>query len=97
MQRELRRRKFSALSGRQITVDFYRGDVAGSPDQFCRERGETWSNLDNVIAGPRIDRIENAPDVVRVDEKMLAEAAPRNMPAPIELNLRHRGGRSRAM
>src|SRR5439155_19999621 len=48
--------------------------------------------LDDVVAGPRIDCVENALYVMRIDEEMLAEAAPRNMPATIELGLRHRGG-----
>src|SRR5437762_14135710 len=85
VQRELCRRKFSAQSRRQITIDLDRREVAGSGDEAGRQRGKTRSDLDDVIAGARIDRIENARYVMRIDEKMLTEATPRSMPASIGL------------
>ena len=94
VQRELRRWKFFAQSRCQIAIDLDRREVAGSRDEAGCQRGKTRSDLDDVIAGARIDRIENERYVMRIDEKMLTEATPRSVPASIELGLRHRGGNS---
>src|SRR5436190_1083152 len=92
VQGELRRWKVAAQPRSQIAVNLDRGKVTGSREKTGRERGKARPDLDDVIAAPRIDRIENARYVMRIDEKVLTESAPRSMPATIELGLRHGGG-----
>ena len=44
-------------------------------DQSCCKRCEPRADLDDVVAGSRIDGIEDARDVVRIGEEILTEPA----------------------
>src|SRR4030095_2092360 len=48
-------------------------------DQWSSQRGPARADFDEVVAAARVDRIDDLRNVVRVDEKILAEAAPRHV------------------
>src|SRR6476469_8134216 len=64
---------------REIAVDLDRRDAAGARDERVGQRGESRAYLDDVVAGLRIDRLDDSPGVVRVGKKMLAEALARRV------------------
>ena len=57
----------------EIAIDFDGRDVARALDQACRQRAQTRSDLDDVVARMRIDRIDNARCVMRIGKKILTE------------------------
>src|SRR6185369_16088845 len=56
-----------------------RRDASRALDEPCGERGQAGPDLDQVVAGPRIDRIDDPLDVVGVDQEVLAEALAGNV------------------
>jgi hypothetical protein len=58
----------------EIAVDLDGVHVAGALDQRPRERREARADLDERLARMRLDRIDDAPDVMSVGEEVLAEA-----------------------
>jgi len=48
--------------------------MTGASDELTGQRGEARADLDEVVAGLRRDRVEDAAHVVRVGEKVLAES-----------------------
>src|SRR5579862_7818 len=62
-----------AQTCRKITVDLDRGDAPRALEQRAGERAESRPDLDNVVAGSWIDRVDDSRDVMRIDEKVLAE------------------------
>jgi len=98
VQGQLRGRIGRAKTRREIAIDFDRRDALCSGDEIRGERGQAGTDLDNVIAELWIYRVKNPRDVMRIDEKILTEAAPGDMPAPFEVRLHHyRGDFRRAM
>ncbi len=77
VQRELRGREALAQARREIAIDLDRRDVSGALDEAAGQRGEARADLDDVVAGPRIDRVDDARDVVRIGEEVLAESLAR--------------------
>ncbi len=73
------RRKFTGKARREIAVDLDRRDVPGARDERAREGREPGADLDHVVSGLRRHRVDDARDVVRVDEEILAEAAARDV------------------
>jgi len=62
-------------------------------DEIRRKRGQAGPDLDDVIAEFWIYSIKNPRDVMRIDEKILTEAASGDMSAPFDFGLRHYGRR----
>ncbi len=73
VQRELRRRERRAQARREVAVDLDGRDVPGARDEAAGQRREARPDLDQVVAGLRCDRVDDARDVVRVGEEILAE------------------------
>ena len=63
----------------EIAVDLDRRDVSCALDQRAGQRAEARSDLDDVVAGLRRDRVDDARDVVRIGEEILPEALARLM------------------
>ncbi len=73
MERELFGRERRAQPRREVAVDLDGRDVSGARDEAAGQRRETGPDLDEVVAGLRVDRVDDPRDVVRVGEKILAE------------------------
>ena len=73
VERELLGRERRAQPRREVAVDLDGRDVSGALDEAAGQRREAGPDLDQVVAGLRIDRVDDARDVVRVGEKILAE------------------------
>jgi hypothetical protein len=74
VQHEVRRRELLAQARREVTVDLDGRDATGRGDQPLGERAESRADLDDVVAGCCIHRVDDARDVARVGEEVLAEA-----------------------
>src|SRR5207248_8737700 len=85
VQGQLRRRIGRAKTRLESAIDFDRGDALCPGDEVRVERGQAGSDLDDVIAGLRIYGVKNPRDVMRIDEKILTEAAAGDMPPPLEV------------
>ncbi len=55
--------------------------LARAFDEKAGQRGETGADLDEVVAGTRIDRVDDLRDVVRIDEEVLPEPLACDVPA----------------
>ena len=55
-------------------IDLDRIDVAGALDQRARQRGLAGADFDDRLAGPGINRIDNARNDARIVQEVLAEA-----------------------
>ena len=80
VQREPIRRESLAQPRGEIAVDLDRRDASGAFDQRAGQRAETRPDFDDVVAGLRSDRVDDARDVMRIGEEILAEALARLMP-----------------
>jgi hypothetical protein len=69
MERELRRRERFTEPAGEIAVDFYGGDVTRAFDQTARQRGQPRPDLDEVLAWPRVDGVDDARRVVQSARK----------------------------
>jgi hypothetical protein len=65
----------------QVAVDLDDVQVLEAREQGDGERSEARPDFDDMIIPPGIDRVDYALDDGRVDEKVLAEPFPRNVPA----------------
>ncbi len=79
VQRELRRGESLAQARGEIAVDLDRRHMSGAGDQLVGQRGEPGADLDDVVAGLRIDCGDDPLDVARVGEEVLAKALARPM------------------
>ena len=73
VERELFRRERRAQPRREVAVDLDGRDVSGALDEAAGQRREPGPDLDQIVAGLRIDGVDDARDVVRVGEEILAE------------------------
>ena len=76
VQRQLRGREIGGESRGEIAVDLDGVEMPGALDQRPRQRGETRTDLDQPVAGLRRDGVDDARDVVRIGEEILAKALP---------------------
>ena len=91
-QGQFLRGEAAAQPRRQIAVDFDGGDLACPLDQQQGQRAQAGADLDNALARPRVDRGDDALDVMRVVQEVLREAPSR----AVALHQRPADGRSPA-
>ena len=77
VERELFGRERRAQPRREVAVDLDGRDVSGARDEAGGQRREAGADLDQVVAGLRVDGVDDARDVVRIREKILAESLAR--------------------
>jgi hypothetical protein len=79
-QRQLRLGETVAQPCGQIAVDLHATDAAGAPDQRRSQRTQPGADLDDALSRPRVDRLDDPLDVMRVMQEVLREALARPMP-----------------
>jgi len=77
VQRQPLRRELGSERSGEIAVDFDDGQAAGPGQQRPGQRTQPRADLDEVLASLRRDRLDDAPDVVRIGQEMLAESLAR--------------------
>ena len=78
-------RELRAQARREVAVDLDRRDAPGVRDEARGDRGQPGADLDDGVARARRDGGDDARDVMRIDEEVLAEATARDVAI-------HRGG-----
>jgi len=74
VQRQPLRRELGSERSGEIAVDFDDGQAAGPGQQRPGQRTQPRADLDEVLASLRCDRVDDARDVMRIGQEMLAEA-----------------------
>jgi hypothetical protein len=74
VQREPLRRKFGGERGGEIAIDLDDGQSVDLRQQRAGQRAETRADFDETLAALRRDRSDDAIDVMRIGQKMLAES-----------------------
>ena len=79
MQGEPRRRKFGGERGGEIAVDLDDRQAVDPREQRPGQRAQTRADFDDAIVAPRRERLEDALDIARIGQEMLAESFARAM------------------
>ena len=76
---EALRRKLGGERGGEIAIDFDDGQPVDLGQQRPRQRAQSRADLDEALAALRCDRLDDARDVMRIGQEMLAEPFARAM------------------
>jgi len=91
MEREALRREFRREPRGEVAVDLDRMDAAGAFDERPGQRAESGADLDEIVAAPRVDGVDDPRDVMRIGEEILAEPLARLVALhPVSVGRRHR-------
>ena len=87
--KEIVRHVIAAHHGRKIAIDLDRSNLAGTLDQYARQRRPARPDLDDGLPGTRIDHIDDSRDHSVIVQKILAEALARPMRCALRLSRRN--------
>jgi hypothetical protein len=73
VQREPFRREFGRERGGEIAIDLDDGQAVDPVQQRPGKRAQARADFDEALASLRCDRVDNALDIMRIGQEMLAE------------------------
>jgi hypothetical protein len=77
VQRQPLRRELGSERSGEIAIDFDDSQAAGLGQQRPGQRTQPRADLDEMLASLRRDRLDDARDVMRIGQEMLAESLAR--------------------